>query len=641
MATIPTIQLIKPPAYESIFDDGAIAATQVQSVMERMRLMVEGHIGKLDDTISAVLNTATEDVSFVEPEVEFTIEAAPIEAPDLDAVDYSAMQAIEADIPEPIEAAPSLPAAPTLASLAEPLFDVVSMPTAPTLTSFAEPTRPSVNLTPSIPSAPTLIRPDLPTLIEVDIPTFTPIVLPTFDETAPTLDATEPMSALNWSEPVYASTTLDAVLGTLQDMREGTTGLPAEIEAQLFDRARAREDRTAHRAEQEIYEAFAGRGFVAPPGMMSKQLAQVRENNQLQANALQRDIMVRIADIRIENLRFSVTQGLAAEQMLVAIFQNATLRAFEVAKLEVANLIAIYNTKVALFNSAMDAYRTKAQVYETVLKGRLAALEAFKVQMEGAKVAGEVNEQRTKVYEAQVKGLMADVELYRARLQGVQAQVDAARASLDGYRIDVQAYAEKIGAERTKIEAYRAQVDGESAKSQSNAHRASVFSSLVQAQSTQVANWRTTVDAEISKMNADTNRYGAQLEAYRTTIQAQLGVVQAIAESKRVDIQAQAAHNTAVVEANRAALSVSEQKLQSSVARANTAVKLYEVNMSKMLQQRTLQTDNLKSAGQMLSTLVAGAMAAQHVSAGMTFHQGQSTTETKSLSNSLTEKIGT
>lgn len=637
MATIALIP-------NSIVSDGgatSVVVNQITTVMDSMKDIVDGHIGKLDDAIAGILNSATEDVSFIAPEVEFTVEAAPIEAPDLDAVDYSAMQAIEADIPEPIEAAPSLPAAPTLSALAEPLFDVVSMPSAPSIQSFAVPSRPSVDLAPVIPDQPTLVRPDLPTLIEVDIPAFTPIVLPTFDETAPTLDATEPMSALNWAEPVYASTTLDAVLGTLQDMREGTTGLPAEIEAQLFDRARAREDRTAQRAEQEIYEAFAGRGFVAPPGMMSKQLAQVREANQLQANALQRDIMVRIADIRVENLRFSVTQGLAAEQVLVAIFQNATLRAFEVAKLEVANLIAIYNTKVALFNSAMDAYRTKAQVYETVLKGRLAALEAFKVQMEGAKVAGEVNEQRTKVYEAQVKGLMADVDLYRARLQGVQAQVDAARASMDGYRIDVQAYAEKIGAERIKIESYKAQVEGESAKSQSNAHRASVFSSLVQAQSTQVANWRTTVDAEISKMNADTNRYGAQLEAYRTTIQAQLGVVQAIAESKKVDIQAQTAHNTAVVEANRAALSVSELKLRSHIARADTAVKLYEVNLTKLLQQKNIQAEGLKSAGQMLSTLVAGAMAAQHVSAGMSFGQSNSYGESKALSNSLTEKIGT
>ena len=118
-------------------------------------------------------------------------------------------------------------------------------------------------------------------------------------------------------------------------------------------------------------------------------------------------------------------------------------------------------------------------------------------------------------------------------------------------------------------------------------------------------------------------------------------MVQAIAESKRVDIQAQASHNTAVVEANRAALSVAEQKLRSNIARADTAVKLYEVNLTKLLQQKSIQTEGLKSAGQMLSTLVAGAMAAQHVSAGMSFGQTNQYGESKALHNSLTEKIGT
>lgn len=636
MATIALIP-------NSIVSDGgatSVVVNQITTVMDSMKDIVDAHIGKLDDTIASLLESATEDTEFVAPEIDYVIEAAPIEAPEVEAVDYSAMQAIDAEIPAPIEAAPDIPEAPTLPTLAEPLFDVVSMPSAPSIQSFAVPSRPSVDLAPTIPEQPTLVRPDLPTLIEVDIPTFTAIELPTFDETAPTLDSTEPLSSLNWSEPAYVSETMEAILATLQDMREGTTGLPAEIEAQLFDRARAREDRTAHRAEQEIYEAFAGRGFVAPPGMMSKQLAQVREATRMQANSLERDIMIRVADVRIENLRFSVTSGLAAEQVLVAIFENATTRAFEVAKLEIANLIAIYNTKVALFNAAMDAYRTKAQVYETVLRGRLAALEAFKVQMEGAKIAGEVNEQRTKVYEAQVKALMSDVELYRARLQGVQAQVDAARASMDGYRIDVQAYAEKIGAERIKIESYKAQVDGEAAKSSSNAQRANVFQTLVQAQSNQIANWRTTVDAEIAKLNADTNRYGAQLDGYRTQMQSQLGVVQAIAESKRVDIQAQTANNSSIIDANRAAIAISEQRLQSNLARATTAIKLYEVNLTKILQQRGLQNESLKSAGQMLATLVAGAMSAQHVSAGMSFGQSNQYGESKSLSNSLTEKIG-
>ena len=615
------------------------AATQVISTMADMKNRVDANIDRFDKVVSSLLNTSTEDVSFAAPSLSFTVTTPTLQPVNDTPIDYGALMPTLGSAPALPNLTPNLPTAPVLLIPTQPVMEPINIPAAPSMAVFDLPARPIVDTNVIIPDAPVLNMPIPDSLLAINIPVFTPPVLATFNETAPLFDAVAPNVSMNWSEPSYASESLDDTLAVLSRMRLGGTGLMPAIEQQLFERSRAREDRTASKASREAIDLFAARGFVAPPGALQAQLNMVSENNQLQVNALQRETMLKIADVEIENMRFSVTQGLAAEQILVNIFNNYAQRSFEVAKFTVESLLAVYNTKVSIFNALMQSYQTKAQVYKTVIDGQLAELESYKIQLEGAKVTSEVNQQRVQTYEAQVRAVMANIEVYKAQLQGVQTKVDVAKAILDSYKTDVQAYAETIGAEKVKFDAYKSQVEGEQSKAKVNESRASVFSTLVQGEQVKANIWKSQSEVELERLRTITTGFTASVEGYRANVTAQLGLVQANSETKRIELQAQTVYNTSVIESSRANIQIGELATQSNLAKANTSIKLYEVNLTKMLQQKDLQAKSLQAAGQMLSTMVGGAMSAQHVQASISATSGSSESYQESINNNLSESI--
>lgn len=617
----------------------ATAVTQVVQTMADMKAQVDANIGRFDGVIASLLDSGTEDVSFAAPNIDFTVSPPTLQPVDFSPVDYSAMMPSLASAPSMPDMTINLPTAPVLLVPDQPVMEPINIPAAPSMALVSLPARPLVDTDVVIPAVPVLNLPIPESLLSIEIPTFTAPVLATFDETAPLFDAVAPNVSINWVEPIYDSESFDATLAVLSRMRLGGTGLMPAIEQQIFERSRAREDRVAAKASKEAIELFAARGFVAPPGALQAQLNMVSENNQLQTNALQRETMIKIADVEIENMRFSVTQGLAAEQILVNIFNNYAQRSFEMAKFTVESLLAVYNTKVSIFNALMSSYQTKAQVYKTIIDGQLASLQSYKLQLDGAKVTSEVNQQRVQTYEAQVRAVMTNVEVYKVQLQGVQAKVDVAKTILDSYKTDVSAYAETIGAEKVKFDAYKSQVEGEQAKAKINESRASVFSTLVQGEQTKANIWKSQSDVELERLRQVTNGFTASIEGYRANVASQLGVVQAHAETKKIDLQARTVQNTAVIETNRSTVQIGEMRLQSNLSKANTSIKLYEVNLTKLLQQKDLQAKSLQAAGQMLSTLVGGAMSAQHVQASISSSSGSSESYSESVGNSLSESI--
>ncbi len=608
----------------------------VTDTMTAMKGVVDTHIASFDSVVDELSNIHVESTSFAQPDMSFAFTPPPLQAVDLNPIDYQPFAIATGPLPTAPDLTGDFTAPPVVVMPDQPVMDVINIPAPPTHAIVTPPVRP-VQDSVSVPDAPALTMPVAEALTAITLPTFVAPVLPTFNESAPLFDAVAPNVSMSWVEPTYESENFDNVLATLDRMRLGGTGLPAAIEQQLFERARSREARVVQQQTQEVYDTFAARGFVAPPGVLQNQLALVQEKHALQVNALQREVMIKATDVEVENLRFSVTQGLAAEQLLISIFDNASKRTFEMARFTVESLLALYNTKVGIFNALMQAYQTKAQVYKTIVEGQLATLESYRLQLEGAKVSSEINQQRVQTYTAQVQAVLAYVELHKAQLQGVMARVEIAKTSMEAYRTDVQAYAETIGAEKTKFESYRAQVEGEVAKGQINQSRASMFTTLVQGEVAKAGIWRAQAETELAKIQAKTSGYVASIEGYRAGVQAQVSSVQASSEILRSEIAGVSAHNTAVIEANRAAISLGEMKVRSNIAKAETSVKLYDVNLTKLIQTKNLHADSLKAAGQMLSTLVGGAMAAQHTQASMSVSSQDNTSRTFNNSHTVTE----
>lgn len=519
----------------------------------------------------------------------------------------------------------SLPDRPALDSVPPvPSFDVpdfhssvgsLSIPLPPSWTAPGDaPSRPQLD-TVTLPDAPLLPLPQLPTLAELDIPTFDGVLLPSFSAAAPQFEATALPGILQWKEPAYHPEVLDEVLEVVRRLWSGGSGIPPAVEQAMVERAMSREDMIANREIDSVSEEFSLRGFTMPTGMQAARVDQLRQDLALKKLSLNRELTIKFAEWQIENVRFAVQQAIAAENVYVNLFLNSAQRLFEAARFQIESQVSIYNAQVSLYNARMNGYQIEAAVFDTLVKAELSKIEVFKAEVEAEVARGQINEQRVRTYTAQVQALQTAVEIYKARMQGAQIQSEVIRNKIEAYRADVQAYGERIQADKTRFDAYESQVKGEAAKAGIIDAEARAYAALVQGKSTAAD-----IDVKRAELVIQRNRslieaYVADLDAEKTRIQSQTAVVQSGAQAYIADTQrfvAQAQAETAKVQV---VVTAKEAELRTNVAYYQAQVQAYLGNMEQLIRQAQIVIDALKAAGQISSTLAAGAMAGVHVGA--------------------------
>ena len=61
---------------------------------------------------------------------------------------------------------------------------------------------------------------------------------------------------------------------------------------------------------------FAARGFNIPPGAQVQRILQVRQENRIEIRSLTRDQGIQRATLEIDNVKFAVTEGEAAQEIV-------------------------------------------------------------------------------------------------------------------------------------------------------------------------------------------------------------------------------------------------------------------------------------------------------------------------------------
>lgn len=517
---------------------------------------------------------------------------------------------------------PDLDAVPPVGDLDVPDFQSsiasLNIPTPPPWTApGAAPVRPATADV-VLPDAPLLALPQLPSLVDISIPDFAGVLLPTFDATSPEFMASALPGILQWSEPTYHPEVLDEVLTTIRRLWSGGSGIPEAVEQAMVERALSREDMIANREIDSVADEFSLRGFTMPTGMQAARTDQMRQELALKKLGLNRELTIKFAEWQIENVRFGVQQAIAAENVYVNVFLNSAQRVFEAARFQIESQLNIYNAQVALYNARMNGYQIEASVFDTRVKAELSKIEVFKAEIEAEVARGQINEQKVRTYTAQVQALMTEVEIYKAEMQGAQVQSDVIRNQIEAFRADVQAYGERIQADKTRFDAYESQVKGEAAKAGIIDAEARAYAALIQGKSA-VAD----IDVKRAELTVQRNRalieaYAAELDAEKTRIQSQTAVIQSgaqayVADTQRFSAQAQAETAKAQVQ-----VAAKEAELRTNVSFYQAQVQAYIGNMEQLIRQAGLVIDALKAAGQISSTLAAGAMAGVHVGATLT-----------------------
>lgn len=615
----------------------AAAVGVVNQVMGQLQSQMSTFTGRALDVLDQLGSVEIPDAG-VMPDISITPRDTTLEWGPPESIDVGDLGQLDVELP----AEPAYPTIDTDVKFSPPTWrpsvTQLNMPDKPApIDTSGMPGKPSIDTSVELPAAPTLSMPVMEALSSINIPQFNFPALPSFGAAAPEFNEQAPNPVINWAEPAYASESMTEVQAVIRRMLAGGTGLKKEIEEQLFERARQREDRVAAKAIATAHDTIANKGYVAPPGVLVAQVNAAIEQNQLQANALQRETQIKAADIEQENMRFAVQQSIAVESLLVNIFNNAAQRSFEMARFTVESQIQLFNSKVGLYNALVSAYQTKAQVFKVQLDAALAALDAYRVQIEGQKVISEINTQRVQAYNARVQALLAQTEVYKAQMQGAQVKTEVIRSQLEAYRTDVQAYAEKLNAEKTRFDAYRTQIEGEVAKVGILDAEARVFSAqagvVESAANVQIKR----VQADIETMQATTQRFAALVDRTKADLQARLAKVEARARVSGLQIQNLSAQTDANRAKSEATIRVGEQALQTNIAITNAAIERYKIAVNKIMQEADLKARSLQAAGQITSTLAGGAMAAQHVQASIGANASDNTSVAFGYSQSAQE----
>jgi hypothetical protein len=493
-------------------------------------------------------------------------------------------------------------------------FSGVAPPLPATNLSFTYPTV-SVNL------------PSAPTLMSIDQVTFNPLAIPTFNVNVPTLVLTEPNIVPFVEKAFYTSTVLSTVQSEIVSALTSDTdiGLSTATQNAMWDAAREREYRQQADALAEL-DRMESLGYAFPPGAFVNARVKIQTETAYTLAGISRDIMVKQAELRLENVTKTRELAVNLESRLIEYYNNINQRAFENAKYQTESAVAIYNAEVQNFAARLEGYKTQALVYDTQVKGIMAYVEQLKAQIEFEHTKAEINQSVVAAYKTEVDAALANLEVFKTQVEIIRVQAEVEKLKVDTYAAEIQALVAQANAYTAQVEGYKAQVEA-----QATIER--VYKDQVDAYAAEVQAGVAIIQAQIAGYRAQIEAYTAQLDAYKAALQAQVAQAQssnqfnmALVEEYKGTVSGVSAYNEALTQQWKAIVDTNERV-------AEVAVKAAEANGQLLISSRNLQVEAFKDGAQVLAQLGAASLNAIHWSNAVSLSQSSSNVTSNSTTN--------
>ena len=586
----------------------------------------------LIEQITRVPNSITVPTPVPLPEIDLTPDWEPIILNPVTVADFG--QVDDFPVFAPIETG----TLPSISAVHIDPFDPtpvnIVIPPAPNPAILREPDDPPLNPGFTYPDVLPIHLPDDPVLANVEIPVFVPPTLPTFDPTYPQFQDQAVNPLISWTEPTYSREVIDGVIVQINTFLVGGSGINPDVEEAIYFRGRDRDSRAIRQQVQQATDEWAGKGYTAPPGMLVQRLDAIRDDGLIKALGFNREMTIKVFDTEIENLRFAVQQGIAAEQLFVQMFLAAAERLFEVQKLYVQWSIELYNLQVTIFNAKMQEVNIRLQVFEAQIRTKLAEIEIFKARIDVARVTAEVNKVVVEAYTAQVQAQIAIVEIYTAQVGAVKVQADVYATEIDAYKATVDAFASRVSADKLRFDAYDSRIRGEIGKASITEAEARAYAAEVEGISAGVRAEVAALEGAVSKIQVEIQAQVAGIGAATAKSQNQLEQIQSRVAGYTADTQryiAQASEEEAKAKVDLAAWAA-----ENSIALEffNTQLQQFSVTRNEILENAKIALQALTSAAQLSTTIGAGALAAMNVGVSLSGGASVGTSGSDSISTS-------
>lgn len=321
---------------------------------------------------------------------------------------------------------------------------------------------------PDFPAAPAVSLPSRPVLRDFIIPDFqSDIAISAFSETLPEVNLQPIQEADVIALFGYLVTDYKPQLSEIKELlitriTEGGTGLPADVESDIWNRNLERDQQALQDAVDAVTAQWAKLGFTLPDGMLANSILAVNNEYVNKRLDTSRDIAVKQAELEQTNINESLKLVAAIEEAYngaMGQYANVCAGALKAAG-ELS--VALYNSVVQYYNMLIDMYKAKSEVYKTLVQARLADAEVYKTQVEGVGMAISADESKVKVYVAEIGAEESKLKAYESEIKGVIARVDASKAWLDVGKTRMELFAAETQALNARfagqIEGFKAEL---------------------------------------------------------------------------------------------------------------------------------------------------------------------------------------
>lgn len=487
---------------------------------------------------------------------------------------------------------------------------------APAPFSGTIPSAPALDFNFTYPVVGPLDLPNEPTLLSINVIDFNPFEIPTFDGSVPTFTLVAP-TPLNWSEGwTYTSDMLTLIEDEITSALTTDTdiGLSAGVQQAMWDAAQEREF-VAQAAALADLDRLEGMGFALPSGIYVNARKSVLLETQYRMQGLSRDIMVKQAELRLDNVTKCRELAVTLEGKLIDYANQVQQRAFEFARDYTTAMVQIYNAGVQAYAARVEGFKATIAVYDAQIRGIEAQIAQLKAQVEYEQTKAEINKILVDAYTAEINAQLATLEIAKVQVQIIQTQAEVEKTQVEAYSAQISAF---VGT----VNAYTAEVEGYKANAEAQGVIESVYKTTVDAYAATVQAGASEANALMEGYKAQVAGYEAQLDAFKAALSAMVEQARAASEFNQsitqeftAQVQAEAAYNEVLTKEWQAI--ITEQ-----IQYAELITKTAEANQQLAISARQITEDAIKGAASVMAQLGAASLGAIHWSSNANWSDG-------------------
>lgn len=539
---------------------------------------------------------------------------------------------------------------PNVQQLDQAEYDPLDIPEAPAPVSIPIPEPPSIRnprgpgqspriVAPTFPDEPDLTLPSVPTLDELDLPDIPSLDIPALIAQFDELRAQRPELPPGWLDDLaldvpgsvasnYNSTKLrsDAAIAEneayqmaeqkLATMLSGDTGLPVAIEQALFDRAVVREDKSALKREQDVMRAFSSRGYTLPNGVIFGQLQEIYQANQDARQQINRDIYIENARIKVDDIRFAVTQGLVAEQMFRQHFIAMSDQSRLITNLMFEYQANLFNARVSYYQADLAGWQAEAVLFRERIALELSRLEETRLALESSRLKGELNEQQVRIYTEEVRAVLVAADVYRTNVSAVAERLRADEIRINAYLADVQRYTAETQGNESFVRLYAEQVRAMQARADIAEIDVRAYAERVRALAIGNTSLRDNEQFTLQRNQQLIDDFRARLDNWNAQLAAETARIGSLATS----YSAESDNYRAVLGAEAARVDADNRSFANEVAEGNARAQLEiekaRLNVEQMLRASQLYVSQLQGATTAMAQLNSSSFSGLSVATG-------------------------